>query len=58
MKPPGTHVWTRWVLLYFTEAQHRHHEKAALQFGAKKRGRGLVDKETATIKMSRQALRN
>jgi hypothetical protein len=47
---------TRCVLLYFTETQYRQYEKAALQFGARKRGRGLVDKEAATIRMSRTAL--
>jgi hypothetical protein len=46
-------VRTRCVLLYFTEGQYRQYETAALQFGARKRGRGLVDKEAATMKMSR-----
>lgn len=47
----------RCVLLYFTESQYRQYEKAALRFGARRRGRGLVDKEAATIRMSRAALR-
>jgi phosphoglycerate dehydrogenase-like enzyme len=47
----------RCVLLYFTETQYRQYEKAALQFGATRRGRGLVDKEAATIRMSRAAMR-
>jgi hypothetical protein len=48
---------TRCVLLYFTENQYRQYEKAALQFGARKRGRGLVDKEVAIVRISRTALR-
>jgi hypothetical protein len=48
---------TRCVLLYLTDSQYRDYEKAALQFGARKRGRGLVDKEAATVRMSRTALR-
>jgi hypothetical protein len=44
---------TRCVLLYFTGSQYRDFERAALQFGAMKRGRGLAKKEAATIRMCR-----
>jgi hypothetical protein len=48
---------TRCVLLYFTPEQYRRYEKAALKCGATKRGRGLTDKEAATIKMANNEMR-
>jgi hypothetical protein len=46
----------RCVLLYFSPAEYRRYEEAVLKFGARKRGRGLIDKEMATIKMAREVL--
>jgi hypothetical protein len=47
---------TRCVLLYFTPGQYRQYEEAVLKFEGKKSGRGLVDKELATVKMARKAI--
>jgi hypothetical protein len=47
---------TRCVLLYFTPAEYRRYEEAVLKCGARKRGRGLIDKEKATIKMAKKVL--
>lgn len=47
---------TRCVLLYFTPGEYRRYEEAVLKFGARKRGRGLIDKEKATIKMAKKIL--
>jgi hypothetical protein len=46
----------RCVLLYFSSGEYRRYEKALLKYGARKRGRGLVNKEKATINMARQVL--
>lgn len=46
---------TRCVLLYFTPSEYRHYEEAVLQFGARKRGRGLAEKEAATIRLAKAA---
>jgi hypothetical protein len=43
----------RCVLLYFTPGQYRQYERAMLTCGAKRRGRGLTDKEAATIRMTK-----
>jgi hypothetical protein len=47
---------TRCVLLYFTPGEYRQYEEAVLKFGARKRGRGLTDKEKATIRMAKKLL--
>jgi hypothetical protein len=47
---------TRCVLLYFTPGEYRRYEEAVLKFGARKRGRGLTDKEKATIRMAKKLL--
>ena len=47
---------TRCVLLYFTPREYRQYENAVLKFGARKRGRGLIDKEKATIRVARKAI--
>jgi hypothetical protein len=47
---------TRCVLLYFTPGEYRRYEEAVLKFGARKRGRGLIDKEKATIRMAKKLL--
>jgi|SRR5579863_3858246 len=47
---------TRCVLLYFTPGEYRRYEEAVLKCGARKRGRGLIGKEKATIKMARMAI--
>jgi hypothetical protein len=46
----------RCVLLYFTPGEYRRYEEAVLKCGARKRGRGLIGKEKATIKMARMAI--
>ena len=53
-KRPATD--TRCVLLYFTPGEYRRYEEAVLKFGARKRGRGLIDKEKATIRMAKKLL--
>ena len=47
---------TRCVLLYFTPGQYKQYEEAVLEFGAKQRGRGLIGKEKATIRMAKKVL--
>jgi hypothetical protein len=49
---------TKCVLLYFTPNQYSYYEKAVLKLRArkKKRGRGLVGKEKATIIMAKKVL--
>jgi hypothetical protein len=47
----------RCVLLYFSPADYRQYEKAALKCGAAKRGKGLTGKEAAIIKMATNELR-
>src|SRR5262249_27624053 len=41
----------RCVLLYFTPEQYRQYERALLKFGATRQGRGLANKEAATLRM-------
>lgn len=43
----------RCVLLYFTPEQYRQYERALLSCGAKRRGRGLANKEAATARMAK-----
>lgn len=43
----------RCVLLYFTQEQYRQYERALLSCGAKRRGRGLANKEAATARMAK-----
>lgn len=47
---------TRCVLLYFTPSEYQRYEEAVLQFGARKRGRGLVGKEAATVRIAKAAM--
>jgi hypothetical protein len=46
----------RCVLLYFTPREYSRYEQAAITCGARKRGRGLVDKEKATLGMVEKVL--
>jgi hypothetical protein len=41
----------RCVLLYLTPEQYRQYERAMLNYGATRQGRGLTNKEAATIRM-------
>lgn len=43
----------RCVLLYFSPEEYRQYERALLSCGAKRRGRGLTNKEVATIRMAK-----
>jgi hypothetical protein len=49
-------VGTRCVLLYFTPGEYRRYEEAALKCGARRRGRGIIDKELATVRMAKKVL--
>jgi hypothetical protein len=47
----STQTQRRCVLLYFSPDQYRQYERAMLNYGATRRGRGLTNKEAATIRM-------
>ena len=47
---------TRCVLLYFTHEQYRSYEAAIVKFGARRLGRGLINKEIATTRLAKKAL--
>ncbi|GMO57959.1 hypothetical protein [Bradyrhizobium ottawaense] len=48
-----TQAQRRCVLLYFTPEQYRQYERALLKCGARRRGRGVSNKEAATIRMAK-----
>jgi hypothetical protein len=50
----GSKAKRRCVLLYFSPRQYRQLEEAILTNGGKRRGRGLVGKETAILRMVRR----
>jgi hypothetical protein len=49
----STRPHRRCVLIYLTPAQYRVYERALLKCGARPRGRGLTNKEVATVRMAK-----